>query len=106
MTPAEAFLWRYIKNKQIEGARFRRQFSVENYILDFYCFEYKIAVELDGQGHFTEEGKKSDEERTNELTKHGVKIIRFENVAVFTYTEMVLADIREEVLKAKEITKA
>jgi len=48
MTPAEAKLWTYLKGKQLEGKKFRRQHSVSRYILDFYCPSSKLAIELDG----------------------------------------------------------
>ena len=51
LTPAEAKLWTYLKNKKLGGRRFRRQHSVGGYILDFYCPTEKLAIELDGQGH-------------------------------------------------------
>jgi len=51
MTPAEAKLWTYLKGKQLEGRKFRRQHSVSQYILDFYCPASKLAIELDGQAH-------------------------------------------------------
>ena len=56
-TKYEATLWLILKNRQIDGVRFRRQFSVGEYILDFYCPELKLGIELDGQGHYTIEGK-------------------------------------------------
>ena len=52
-TKYEATLWLILKNRQIDGVRFRRQFSVGEYILDFYCPELKLGIELDGQGHYT-----------------------------------------------------
>ena len=56
MTAAEVALWMMIKNKQLVGERFLRQFSIGHYVVDFYCHKYKLSVELDGAGHFTEEG--------------------------------------------------
>lgn len=53
-TPAEATLWQYLKNKQINGRRFRRQFGVDKYVLDFYCPAENLAVELDGEDHFSD----------------------------------------------------
>ena len=47
VTPAEAVLWKYIKSEKLEGIKFRRQYSVNNYILDFYCPKFKLAIELD-----------------------------------------------------------
>ena len=56
---AEAMLWLLLKGKQLEGRKFRRQHSVGNYVLDFYCPSEKLAVELDGEPHFTDEGSKN-----------------------------------------------
>jgi very-short-patch-repair endonuclease len=55
-TSAEATLWTYLKNRQLEGRKFRRQHSIGNYIADFYCPEEQLVIELDGEGHFWEEG--------------------------------------------------
>lgn len=93
-TSAEASLWLSLKEKQLEGRKFRRQHSVENYILDFYCPAKKLAVELDGAGHYTEEGMAYDEERTSFLEGFGIKVIRFENREVFDDLEGVLEEIR------------
>ena len=95
LTPAEATLWKSLKNRQMEGRRFRRQFSVGNYILDFYCPEVKLAVELDGHDHFTFFGSMKDDERTEYLNKKGIRVIRFENIEVFEYLENVLEEIRK-----------
>jgi very-short-patch-repair endonuclease len=56
MTEAEIVLWKYLKGSQLDGKKFRRQHSFGNYILDFYCAPLKLAIELDGASHFTEEG--------------------------------------------------
>ena len=66
-TKYEATLWLILKNRQIDGVRFRRQFSVGEYILDFYCPELKLGIELDGQGHYTIEGSLRDGSRDNSL---------------------------------------
>ena len=59
-TSAEVELWKHISNKKIEGRKFRRQHSVGNYILDFYCPSEKLAIELDGEGHYWQEGIDKD----------------------------------------------
>ena len=92
-TSAEATLWGYLKNKQLKGRKFRRQHSVGNYILDFYCFPEKIAIELDGAYHFTEEGRKKDEERDAYLQSKGITVLHFENKEVFNNLESLLAEI-------------
>ena len=93
LTPAEAVLWNSLKNSQI-GKKFRRQHSVGNYILDFYCAPERVAIELDGQHHFTEEGLKYDEERTRYLNSLNIRVIRFENVKVFEDLDGVLEEIK------------
>src|SRR5688572_30101241 len=92
-TSAEATLWNYLKGKQL-GKKFRRQHSVGNYILDFYCATERIAIELDGQKHFTEEGMMYDAKRTKYLNELNIKVIRFENVRVFEDINKVLEEIR------------
>ena len=92
-TSTEAFLWNSLKSKQLKGRKFRRQFSVGNYILDFYCPAEKLCIELDGADHFTSVGYEYDEERTAFLNKLGIKVIRFENKTVFDATENVLETI-------------
>jgi very-short-patch-repair endonuclease len=72
MTAAEVALWVMIKDRQLEGERFRRQFRVGHYVLDFYCPKHKLAVELDGAGHFTDEGKEYDAKRTEYLNSVGI----------------------------------
>jgi very-short-patch-repair endonuclease len=93
LTTAEATLWKHLKGKQV-GKKFRRQHSVGNYILDFYCATERIAIELDGAKHFTEEGMKYDEERTRYLNSLNIKVLRFENVRVFQELEKVLEEIK------------
>ncbi len=89
-TAAEAALWNLIKNRQLQGRKFRRQFSVGKYVLDFYCHEEKLCVELDGAGHFTEEGQIYDEERTVFLNEEGIRVIRIENKKAFDNTQQIL----------------
>ena len=93
LTSAEATLWKYLKGSQL-GKKIRRQHSVGNYILDFYCATERIAIELDGQHHFTEDGIKYDNERTAYLNNLNIKVIRFENVKVFENLEWVLNTIK------------
>ena len=95
MTAAEVALWMMIKNRQLDGERFLRQFSIGHYVVDFYCHNHKLAVELDGQGHFTEEGKTYDKNRTDFLNSVGVTVLRFENFEVFQYPQRTLDEIRK-----------
>ena len=94
MTAAEDALWMMIKNKQLNGERFLRQFSIGHYIVDFYCHKHKLAIELDGAGHFTEEGREYDARRTEFLNSEGITVIRFENTLIFNYPMQVLEEIK------------
>jgi very-short-patch-repair endonuclease len=93
LTSAEAVLWLSLKNSQL-GAKFRRQHSIGPYIADFFCPVFRVIVELDGAGHKTEYGVERDFRRTEFLKRFGVRVIRFENKAVFQDLEGVLDAIR------------
>ncbi|MEO9258360.1 MAG: DUF559 domain-containing protein, partial [Crocinitomicaceae bacterium] len=79
LTPAEAKLWTLLKGKSLGGKKFRRQHSVSNYILDFYCPEERLAIELDGQGHYEATQAEYDSERDLFLSTFGIRVLRFEN---------------------------
>ena len=98
-TEAEILLWTYLKGKQFTGRKFRRQQSIGNYIVDFYCPEEKLVVELDGDIHFDVEIKKYDEERTGYIINLGIKLIRFENKEALYNLETVLKTIEKEFKK-------
>jgi very-short-patch-repair endonuclease len=68
------------------------------YILDFYCPECCLAVELDGDGHFTHNGAESDFTRTEFLRKKGIRVLRFENRLVFDALDFVLAEIEQNLI--------
>ena len=103
-TIAEATLWQMLKSRQIEGFKFRRQFGIGPYILDFYCPELRLCIELDGQPHFTPEGYEYDLHRTEYLNRfHGIQVMRFENKDVFCYPENVLSEIRHMIDKLRVI---
>ena len=93
LTPAEAKLWNHLKNEQL-GVKFRRQHSVANYFLDFYCPARKLAIELDGSPHDTEQGYIKDQKRTDFINSLGIKVTRFENKDVLKNLEGVLQEIR------------
>ena len=95
LTPAEATLWLALKNRQLDGRRFKRQVSIGPYIVDFYCPREKLVVQLDGESHFTEDGYEHDLRRDKYLNDLGLKVIRFENEIVFHRYEGVLEEIQE-----------
>ena len=96
-TSAEASLWKVLKGSQLEGLKFRRQHSIGNYIVDFYCPKHKLAIELDGNYHFEENQMLRDEERDKFLSEIGIKVIRIENENVFKNIDMVINYILDSV---------
>ena len=93
MTPAEAYLWTYIKARKLAGRRFNRQFSIENYIVDFYCHHERLIIELDGQVHMNPTAQAKDQVRNKRLLHLGYTVIRFENKMVFDQLSFVLTEI-------------
>lgn len=75
------------------GRKFRRQHSIGNFILDFYCPFERLAVELDGQVHNHAAAELADQERDQALNSLGIKVIRFENEEVFQHLEAILQEI-------------
>jgi 16S rRNA processing protein RimM len=96
-TEAEKLLWRYIRNRGLNGAKFKRQYSIPPYILDFFCEEHGLAIELDGGQHNDPAHIKYDRERTDFLKKSGVVTIRFWNNDVLENIEGVLETIRQNI---------
>lgn len=80
LTSAEATLWKSLQRKQLKGRKFRRQHSIENYIVDFYCPSEQLIVELDGAVHLDFAQQNYDLERTKNLEDLGFNVIRFENL--------------------------
>ena len=79
-TPQEQHLWYDFLNQQ--STRFRRQFVVEPYILDFYCASRKLAIELDGSQHYEDAALAYDERRSQFLAEKGITVMRFSNYDV------------------------
>jgi very-short-patch-repair endonuclease len=99
-TPAEGALWNKLKAKQVAGLQFRRQFSVGQYILDFYCPTLRLAVELDGDYHYHWMQPKLDYERERILwEQYNIRVIRFENKVVFQNPQAIV----DAILKHKEV---
>ena len=78
-TNAERLLWRLLRRKRFCGLKFRRQHPIEPYVLDFYCHEERLGIELDGGQHAAPDTQRSDTERTAFLESKGITIIRFWN---------------------------
>ena len=83
-----------MSKKQLDGARFRKQHPIGNYIADFYCHEFKLVIEVDGPIH--DKQKEYDEERTQQFSMVGVKVIRFTNNQIMFEIDSVLRQIKTE----------
>ena len=98
MTQAEALLWEYLRNKQVDGIKFRRQQIIEGFIVDFFCHELKLVIEIDGDVHNKKEQKEIDEHRRKVFALRGLKEIRFTN-------DEVLHDILSVLKRIKSVKK-
>ncbi len=92
-TDAEQWLWQALRDRRMAGMKFRRQHPINPYILDFYCHELKLAVELDGSQHNSESGLEHDQKRSHFLQEQGIQVLRFWNNDVFQQPEAVLEAI-------------
>ena len=92
-TVAEKKLWSRLRNRQLIGLKFRRQQPVGDRIVDFLCEEARIAVELDGSGHQRHFSQTADLDKELELYEQGIRVIRFDNLAVLSNIDGVLNDI-------------
>ena len=95
LTPAEAALWNALKNRQLDGRRFRRQASVGPYILDFYCPAERLAIELDGAAHDHALAQAHDARRDAWLAAQGIRTLRFVNDELRHNMDGVLDEIRK-----------
>ena len=78
-TTAEKLVWRYLRNRQMSKCKFRRQYSVDGYVIDFYSPALKLAIEIDGGVHDLPESKKHDKVRQDHLESFGIKFLRIRN---------------------------
>ena len=100
ITKAEKIIWEKIRNKQIEDCKFRRQYSVDKFVIDFYSPILKLAIEIDGESHFNEGAAEYDRERQNSIESLGIKFIRVTNNDVYENLDGVLESIA---LKVREL---
>ena len=96
-TDAERKLWALLRNRQMDGLKFIRQYSVGSYVLDFYCPEKRLALEIDGGQHGDVDSQRHDAQRDSYLKGLGIHVVRFWNNDVLRNTEGVVQRIREEI---------
>ena len=90
---AEQRLWYFLRAKRLGGYKFRRQYSVGRYVVDFYCPAIKLAIEIDGDSHFIEDAPEYDEARQKFIESYGIKFLRFTNTEVSRNLQKVLEKI-------------
>jgi len=93
MTPHEAKLWQHLRRKQLGGLKFRRQHPMYRFILDFFCPQRRLVIEIDGDTHADPAQQAYDQARTQWLEAHGLRVIRFTNRQVETNLDGVLQEI-------------
>ncbi len=81
----------------MDGLRFRRQHPIDEFIVDFFCYEAMLVIEVDGGIHNSKEQKERDEERTKIMNRHGLKVIRFSNEDVQYRMMQVISQIRKNI---------
>lgn len=101
-TDAENLMWQLLRAKRFMNLKFRRQHVIKPYIVDFYCHELGLVVELDGSQHGTDDGIEYDAERTQFLEALGFKVVRYWNHEVLGQTDMILEDLWEICFSLKE----
>ena len=98
MTKAEVLLWMQLKNRRVLGQRVLRQYSVGAYVLDFYIPKLKLAIEVDGATHVTEQELEYDRNRENEIASLGIQFLRFTNAEIYHSMNGVIGRITERML--------
>jgi len=96
----EIIVWNTVRNRQIDGCKFKRQYSVGRFVIDFFCPELKLAVEIDGDTHYKESEQEKDRHRQQYLEKLGIKFLRFTNQDINENLNGVVERIREYIQTA------
>ena len=101
-TPGEIELWKLVKNKQVLGYQFRRQRPIKNYIIDFYCKELRLAIEIDGSSH--DYKVEYDQKRQEKLEQLGITFLRFSEEDTKENPDYVVMEIEKWIIANKEKT--
>ena len=92
-------LWQFLKGKKRHGYDFHRQKPIDNYIVDFFCHELMLAIELDGITHWEENTIQKDRQKTARLNELGIEVMRFEDELIFYDVDIVIRKIDEYILQ-------
>ena len=102
-TKAERILWRHLKNSQLENTKFRRQYSIDQFVLDFYSPEIKLAIEIDGKSHLNKDKIPYDQGREKHIKSFGIKFQRFANEEIYSNLDFVLIQIENRIKELKKV---
>lgn len=93
----ERELWELLKGKKLNGYKFRRQYGVGPFVIDFYCPKLKLAIEIDGDSHFEDGVEEYDKRRQKYIEKYGIHFLRFSNEDVFEDPHNIFCKIKKEI---------
>jgi very-short-patch-repair endonuclease len=97
MSKAEVLLWTHLSRKQMLGYKFRRQYGVDKFVVDFYCPKLKLAIEIDGPSHAEQEGVAYDKMRQSYIEGLGIQFVRFQNDEIYEDMQSVLESIASKI---------
>lgn len=103
MPEAEVMLWSRLRGRQLYGRKFRRQYGVGPYSIDFYCPKLKVGIEIDGSSHMTKSSKAADKERQRYIESFGIGLLRYTNADVYDDIDGVVEQIAREIKKMEEV---
>ncbi|MEM6254717.1 MAG: endonuclease domain-containing protein [Cyanobacteria bacterium P01_D01_bin.156] len=103
MPNAEIILWGKLCRKQIAGAKFRRQYSIDRFVIDFYCPGLRLAIEVDGPTHQGPEAQSYDQVRQQLIESLGIEFLRFTNNEIYQTLDIVLDVIHQKVLSLQSV---
>ena len=106
LSKAEAVMWKNLSRRQLRGYKFRRQYSIDRYIIDFYCPELKLALEIDGDTHYRNDKREYDIEREHYIESFGVRFLRFTNNEVLHDLHGVLWSIETKIKELEIVVLA
>lgn len=105
LSKAEAIMWKNLSRKQMLGYKFRRQYGVDRYVIDFYCTELKLAIEIDGETHYRANTKEYDQQRQVHIENFGIQFLRFTNIEVLKNLKGVLQSISDKITEIESQRK-
>lgn len=103
MSTAEIILWTKLRSRKIDGYKFRRQQPIYDYIVDFYCHELMLIIEVDGEIHSLKEIREYDNKREKILTINGYHLIRLSNLEIETETDSAITKIKAYITKISSL---